>query len=289
MLAPALALAAALVGSHAEDVARANQLFAAGKYAEAAEIYRRVQTDLPESPIPAVNLGAAALKDGKVDEATSAFKKAGETGDAAIRGRAAYGLGNCQAKAGDLQSALASYQRAVELLPDDEDAKWNWEWAKRKLDEQKKQQDQQKKDDQKKDDQKKDDEKKDEQKPDPQKQDDSKKEDQPKPKDEKSDEQKPQDSKSDEKDHGEKKDEPSKDQPKPDEAQPKPAKPDDPNQAKPQPQPQPGEEDPNQPKADLSQAQIERLLESLKQDEKAQRKLVKRAIPVPRGEPKKDW
>ncbi len=282
----ALASTILLPPGHSDEIERANRLFAEGKYESTAEIYRRVQADLPESPIPAVNLGAATFKTGKLDDAQMAFRKASEASDPAIRGRAAYGLGSCRAKSGDLEGALASFKEAVELLPDDEDAKWNYEWVKRKLDEQKKQEEQSKEGTDRSE-----------------MKDDEKKSEDQQPKDERKDD--------DDKGDGEQKaeNEPSQREPQPSredsQNEPSPKPPEDDSQKEPKPSPdsqgkadekkaQPvdeksGEPADDKPPAAVSKDEIERLLESLLQDEKAQRRLVRRAIPVPRGAPKKDW
>ncbi len=83
-----------------------------------------------------------------------------------------YNLGNALAKSGDLQGALAAYDRHLATHPDDEDAQFNRDIVKQLLDQQK--QDQQKQDQQKQDQQKQDQQKQDQQKQDQQKQDQQK-------------------------------------------------------------------------------------------------------------------
>jgi Ca-activated chloride channel family protein len=250
----AILLASALAGGGpAGEIERANRLYAEGKFEEAAEIYRSVQADLPASAIPAVNLGAASLKAGNAVEASSAFRKAEETaGDAAVRGQAAYGLGAALVASGDLGGALESFKRAVELLPDDEDAKWNYEVTKRRLEEAKEDESSKEDSQQPDESERREDEKN-------EKQDDSSKPSQT----EKPEGQEPQ---------AQPEDEPS-DEPKDEEGLPQPAP--------------SAEADANE--GGMSKDEIDRLLESLKQDEKALRARIRRPIPMPRGEPAKDW
>ena len=155
------------------------------------------------------NTGAAAFQSGRLDEAARQFNSSLATPDLPLQERAYYNLGNTQFRLGEKSSdpkkkqenweqALAHYESAIQLAPKDEDAVFNRDLVKKKLEELKQQQkkddkndksdkqdksDQSKGDDQKKDDQKKPDDKSDQQKkdkPEDQKQ-DTKKPDQPDP------------------------------------------------------------------------------------------------------------
>ncbi len=141
----------------------ANQLFAAGKYDEAATNYNEALVDHPDSALLHFNLGDAEYKQGKYDEALAAFQQVrpGDD-DPTATARVAYNIGNAATRlaeglaATDPQkaleqyaAALLAYRRAIAAAPDDVDAKLNYELVtqkraelQKKLDEQRQQQQQ---------------------------------------------------------------------------------------------------------------------------------------------------
>jgi tetratricopeptide (TPR) repeat protein len=159
-----------------------NRLFAEGKYDEAAARYNEALVDHPDSPLLHFNLGDAAYKQGKHDEAVTSFQKVAAEGDPGRTARVAYNLGNAKYRLGEAAEAsepqkalglwaeaLVAYRRAMGAAPDDLDAKVNYELVERKiaelrkkLEEQQKEQPQQQEGEQQPDEQKSD-EKKEEQ------------------------------------------------------------------------------------------------------------------------------
>jgi Ca-activated chloride channel family protein len=162
----AMALAVVSIGwlDPHERTREANRLFAAGKYDDAAAKYNDALVDHPDSPLLHFNLGDTAYKQGKYQDAINAFQQV-PTGDddPARTARVAYNLGNAEyrlgqaAEASDPKTALAryaealvAYRRAMGAAPDDLDAKINYEFVakkiedlKKKLEEQQKRQEQQ--------------------------------------------------------------------------------------------------------------------------------------------------
>jgi len=157
--APATARGAALEAR----VEKANGLYAAEKYSEALEVYTQAAAEAPGRLEVAYNQGCCQYALGHYAEAEELFRQVDrESRELRLAGAARYNLGNCAFKAGlkqadsDLQKALdllqasaASYQRARELLPHDQDAAQNIEVVrlviKDLLDRLKKQQEEQKK------------------------------------------------------------------------------------------------------------------------------------------------
>lgn len=142
----------------------ANQLFAAGKYDEAATKYNEALVDHPDSALLHFNLGDADYKQGKYDEALAAFQQVRPGDDDHTEtARVAYNIGNATARLaeglaatdpqkalGQYAAALVVYRRAIAAAPDDVDAKLNYELVtqkraelQKKLDEQRQQQQQQ--------------------------------------------------------------------------------------------------------------------------------------------------
>ncbi len=116
---------------------RGNAAYHAGRYAEAAELYRQGLLLTQNSAIRfglQHNLGAALLHLGETGAARAAFDAALRMApNDAERARAAYNAGNAAFAEGDLQAALHYYRTALLADPDFEDARFNYEYVLRHL------------------------------------------------------------------------------------------------------------------------------------------------------------
>jgi Ca-activated chloride channel homolog len=155
---------------------KANKFYKEEKYDEAAKKYLDAQLESPESRELAYNLGNANYKMKKYDKAVEYYQKAMQTKNPGFEEQVAYNMGNALFKIGEfeagqgkqeglqkMEQAITSYKRALDLNPNDKDAKYNLEYVRRKLKEmskrepqQNQQQQQQQKQNQQKEDQKKD-------------------------------------------------------------------------------------------------------------------------------------
>ena len=260
-----------------------------GQFDKAQDEYQRLLQKKADDSRLALNAGAAAYRGGKFDDAETFFSQAAKAPDLKVQQQAYYNRGNARFHAGDSledaekkkaawEESLKDFDSATKLNAQDTDAKNNYEFVKKKLEELKQQQQKQDKDDKKQDPKdKKDQDKKDQQKQDDKQQkDDQKKDDQ-----KKSDEQKKQDeqSKQDEKKKQEEKDQ------KPDEKkqgqQPKPDK-----DSKEPPEQQQANAEPQKPNP-MTPEQAMRVLDKTKEDEKMLP--VQLAKPPPSGKKLKDW
>lgn len=181
-----LAVPTAAFGS----VSDALQNYARGKFDRARTEFERLARKKPEDVRLRFNAGAAAFKDEDYETALKHFSASLSAPDLALQERSYYNLGNTQFRLGEnakdpkekmqqWEQAVQSYENALKLDPKDEDAKFNAELVKKKIDELKQQQQQQNKDqknDDKKDEQKQDKDKQDKQDKDKEKQKDEKKE-----------------------------------------------------------------------------------------------------------------
>ncbi len=103
-------------------------------YPEAEKNFEQVINSDPEAE-DFYNLGAAQYRQGKFSEAVASFSAALSTSDSQLKERAFYNLGNTYYRLEDLPRALQAYEEALKLSPQDEEAKLNYEFVKRKLEE----------------------------------------------------------------------------------------------------------------------------------------------------------
>jgi len=142
-----------------DRIAEANRLFKHGKFDDAIGKYGEALVDDPDSPLLNFNMGDAKYKAGKYAEAMASYSRV-RTGDDDPRRTAstAYNLGNTQYRLGAAAEgskpqdalaayagALAAYRRALGANPADQDAKFNYEFVSKKLDDLKQKLEEQKK------------------------------------------------------------------------------------------------------------------------------------------------
>jgi Ca-activated chloride channel homolog len=145
--------------SGAELVKEGNKLLAEFRYADALAAYDKAAAQLPDSAAVAYNRGLALYRLGEYDQAEPAFQDALKTAPTELEAKAKYNLGRCahesalakkdklDAAINDLGRAIRFYQDALQLDPNDQDARKNKELAERlraflekKLEQQKKEQ-----------------------------------------------------------------------------------------------------------------------------------------------------
>ncbi len=134
------------------DGRRGNDLYGQEAYADAAAAYAGGLAILSNDAEPRLryglrnNLGAALLKSGNAESARQAFDQAiaeaGETGEEIDLSRSAYNAGNAAFAAQDLEGALTYYRHSLLRNPDNADARFNYEFVKRRIEEQEQQEQQ---------------------------------------------------------------------------------------------------------------------------------------------------
>lgn len=160
---------------------QADRAFKHKEYDKAEQLYDQARQEQPDEWRLVFNTAVAQAMGKKLDEAARGFEKIAASGPQELREAAEYNAGNCYLAQQQNDKAIDHYKRALYLKPDDMNAKWNLELAKRQ---QKQQQQQQKQQQQQQKQQPKQDQKKqDQKKPEPQKQ----PQQQPKPEDHKMD------------------------------------------------------------------------------------------------------
>ena len=101
-----------------------------GVYDQALQGFLDDQIEHPEDPIAALNVGSAHYEMRNYSEAERAFGTAALSADATVRNKALYSLGNSAYRQGRLQEAVELYKQALELDPEDVDAKFNLEFVR---------------------------------------------------------------------------------------------------------------------------------------------------------------
>lgn len=128
------------------DLETGNRLYRDGRFAEAAEAYRAAIEEEGASPELYYNLGTTLLRLGDLPAAEEAFDAALSAVEPDLRQRTLYNLGSrylAGGRAADdprvrgtlLDQAVAAYQQALRLSPEDQQAKWNYELALREREE----------------------------------------------------------------------------------------------------------------------------------------------------------
>ncbi|MCG8429739.1 MAG: VWA domain-containing protein [Candidatus Omnitrophica bacterium] len=138
--------------SDATIVSRGNSLYNKARYDQALEVYRQGIEQSPESEVLHFNAGAAAYKNGEYQAAGASFERVLLSDDERLEADARYNLGGARYMAGralkeedisqavaSLEEALSYYKGALEFDHRDEDARFNYEFVKRELDELKEQ------------------------------------------------------------------------------------------------------------------------------------------------------
>lgn len=142
----------ALVGACAPDVTlhnnAGNELFATEAYDEALSEYRQAQVNDPDVAEPYYNAANALNRQGVLEGAEAQTGQALKTADPDLAARAWYNLGNAFFDAETWANAIAAYQAALRIDPNDVDAKRNLELALQKQNEEQQQEQQDKQDNQ---------------------------------------------------------------------------------------------------------------------------------------------
>jgi len=116
-----------------KKVADGNKLYAEEKYDEANNKYRDALIDSPESPIINFNIGDVQYKKRNFEEAVKSYEKSTSSDEIKVQSGSYYNIGNTFYKMGKLPESILAYKKALELNPEDEDAKYNLEYVRAKL------------------------------------------------------------------------------------------------------------------------------------------------------------
>lgn len=130
-------LAFLLMGASVEDARKANEAYENGNYEEAVSLYKKAIDEDPQNAKLYFNLASAQAKAGNAEEAIRTFERyKSMTDSAGDRAKANYNIGKVFSDTGEWDKAVNYYKKSLRHIVDDEDAKHNFELAKKKKKEQ---------------------------------------------------------------------------------------------------------------------------------------------------------
>jgi len=124
-------------------IIQGNKLYDQQKYDEALTKYRDAEVQAPDSPILKYNIAAAEYKKKNYQEALKQNQAALNQADATAQGQAYYNIGNTLFRMNKWPECIEAYKKALELNPDDQDAKYNLEYVRKLMKDQASKQNQQ--------------------------------------------------------------------------------------------------------------------------------------------------
>jgi len=112
---------------------KAEESYEKEAYAEALEGFLDAQVERPEDIRLKYDVGIAQYRMRGFGEAEEAFWAAANAGDPELKQKAFYNLGNTAYRQGKLEDAVAHYKQALDLDPEDEDARFNLEFVREEI------------------------------------------------------------------------------------------------------------------------------------------------------------
>jgi len=106
---------------------------AAQAWEEALKHYRDAEIERPESPELSYNIGNAVYQQERYEDALERYFKAINSDELEHQAWTHYNLGNTLYRSGKYPEAIQAYQKCLELTPDDQDAKFNLEFVRKKM------------------------------------------------------------------------------------------------------------------------------------------------------------
>ena len=100
------------------------------KFEEAKIYYEQVLKTRENDTAASLGLGASQYQLGDIPNAAKSFEDALKSKNTNIQDRAYYNLGNALYSQQRMEESIAFYRKALELNPNDDDAKFNYELAK---------------------------------------------------------------------------------------------------------------------------------------------------------------
>jgi Ca-activated chloride channel homolog len=119
-----------------DSVAKKNKqavhLYKEDKIDDALSKWRDAQIDSPDKKELYYNIGGALMRQKKHEDAYKQYEKSLDSKDTGLRSKTYYNMGNANYRMGKLPEAIEYYEKCLDINPEDEDAKYNIEFIKKK-------------------------------------------------------------------------------------------------------------------------------------------------------------
>ncbi len=102
-------------------------------YERALKYYRDAEIEKPESPQLSYNIGNVNYQQEKYEDALEKYYRALSTDEPENQAVTYYNMGNALYRSGKYAEAIGVYQKCLDINPDDEDAKYNLEFVRKKM------------------------------------------------------------------------------------------------------------------------------------------------------------
>jgi len=113
---------------------KGSSLYEEERYDEAMKSFVDAQIESPEEPKLKYNLANTHYKMNNYEEAVKNYQDVGATAqDIQLEEKSLYNIGNALYRQGKLEEAIEYYKKALELDPDDQDAKYNLEFVREEI------------------------------------------------------------------------------------------------------------------------------------------------------------
>ncbi|MBU1888080.1 MAG: tetratricopeptide repeat protein [Candidatus Omnitrophica bacterium] len=120
-----------------DPVAKKNKegvkLYKEGRMDDALSKWRDAQIDSPDKEELHYNIGSALYGQKKYEDASNEYEKSLGTKDAGLHAKTYYNMGNSSYRMGKLPEAIEFYKKTLDMNSDDEDAKYNIEFVRKKI------------------------------------------------------------------------------------------------------------------------------------------------------------
>jgi Ca-activated chloride channel family protein len=102
-------------------------------YEQALKYYRDAEIEKPESPELSYNMANVMYQQEKYQDALEKYYKGLSTEKLKDQAATYYNMGNTLFRSGKYPEAIQVYQKCLDITPDDEDAKYNIEFVRKKM------------------------------------------------------------------------------------------------------------------------------------------------------------